>query len=70
MFLNCGLEPSTIDVIKECILWNSEARVEVDNHAYYQPVGNGTECALISFLQENDIQVNSFIRHKAGNVEA
>ena len=68
-FLNCGLDSVIIDAIKECILWCCESRVEVDTHAYYRPVGNATECALIYFLQQNEITVHDLIRKKRGRIE-
>lgn len=47
---NCDLEENTIELIKESILYNCEARIEMNDDAYYVPVGNGTEAGLISFL--------------------
>ena len=68
-FLNCDLFEHVVEAIKECIVWNCEARVEVDNNALYKPVGNGTECGLIKFLQQNGIPVHELIRHKEGRIE-
>lgn len=39
----------TINRIKDSILYNSEARVEMDA-INYVPVGDGTEVALMRFL--------------------
>lgn len=47
---NCELSDSTLELIKEGILFNCDARIEMDDFAYYVPVGNGTECGLIKFL--------------------
>jgi hypothetical protein len=48
-FLNCELSLDTIDRIKDSILFNCEARVEMDA-VNYIPVGDGTEVALLKFL--------------------
>jgi len=48
--LNCELESHMIELIKESILWNCEARIEMDAQALYVPVGSGTEVGLIKFL--------------------
>lgn len=47
--LNTDLQQSTIDLIQSSILYNTEARVEMDTTTYI-PVGNGTEVALLKFL--------------------
>ena len=48
--LNCEVFPDVIELIKESILFNCEARIEMDDKAYYVPVGNGTEVGFIRFL--------------------
>jgi hypothetical protein len=47
---NCELFDDLIELVKESILYNSEARIEMDKKAYYVPVGNATEVGLIKFL--------------------
>lgn len=47
---NCELFPHVIELIQESILYNCEARIEMDDKAYYVPVGNGTETGFIKFL--------------------
>jgi len=47
---NCELFEKVIDLIEESILFNSDARIEMDNKGYYEAVGNGTEVGLIKFL--------------------
>lgn len=42
---------SAIDILKDCIIYNCESRVEMNEDAKYVPVGNGTEVALLRFLQ-------------------
>jgi hypothetical protein len=47
---NCELDENTVELIKEGILFNCEARVEMNDLACYVPVGNGTEVGLLKFL--------------------
>jgi len=47
---HCELFPNVIELIKESILYNCDARIEMDDKAYYVPVGSGTEIGLIKFL--------------------
>ena len=47
---NCELFPNVIDLVQESILFNCEARIEMDDKAYYVPVGNGTEVGFLRFL--------------------
>jgi P-type E1-E2 ATPase len=47
---NCELVENMIELIKESILFNCEARIEMDEKAMYVPVGNGTEVGFIKFL--------------------
>jgi len=47
--LHCELSQNTVELIKESILYNCEARIEMDATSYV-PVGNGTEVALLKFL--------------------
>jgi len=67
--LHCELQEKTIDRVKESILYNCEARVEMDATTYV-PVGNGTEVALLRFLQDADVPVHHLIQRKLGNVKA
>lgn len=47
--LHCELSKTTIDLIKESILFNCSARIEMDATSYV-PVGNATEVGLLKFL--------------------
>lgn len=40
----------------------------MDNKAFYKPVGNNTEVALLKFLQDAEIPVHDLIRTKVGNI--
>jgi hypothetical protein len=46
---NCNLNPETIRRIKESILFNTDARVEMSGNQY-TPVGNGTEVGFLKLL--------------------
>jgi len=58
-----------VDLIKESILYNSEVRIEINEDAFYVPVGNGTEVGLAKFLQDAEIPVHDLIKKKLGNIE-
>lgn len=49
-FLTCGLPKNVIEIIKECIIYNCDSRVEMSEDAKYVPVGNGTEVGLLKYL--------------------
>lgn len=61
--LNCELSEITIELIKESILFNCSARIEMDQ-SHYIPVGNATEVGLLKFLQQADIPVHLMITQK------
>lgn len=42
----------------------------MNDKAFYEPVGNNTEVALLKFLQRAEIPVHEQIRQKYGYVEA
>ena len=58
--LNCKLTPETLDLVKQSILYNTEARVEMDDTTYV-PVANSTEVSLLKFLQDAEIPVHLLI---------
>ena len=45
--LNCNLDAFIIEKIKESIIYNSQAYIEMDENSFYVPVGSGTEVSLI-----------------------
>ena len=47
---NCDLDDAMIKLITESILYNTDARIEMDDQAFYVPVGNGTDIGMIKFL--------------------
>lgn len=66
---NTELKQDVVQLIQDSIIFNCDARIEMDNKAYYQPIGNNTEVALLKFLQAADIPVHDFIKDKIGFVE-
>jgi P-type Ca2+ transporter type 2C len=67
---NCELFDEVIELIKESVLYNCEARIEMDDGAMYVPVGSGTETGFIQFLQDAEIPVHEMITKKLGRIEA
>jgi Ca2+-transporting ATPase len=48
--LKCELFDEIVEHIKESILYNCEARIEMSLSSFYVPVGNPTEVGLLKFL--------------------
>lgn len=67
--LNCELSDETISRIKGAILYNCEARVEMDVTKFI-PVGNPTEVGFLRFLQDADIPIHLWIQRKYGRIRA
>ena len=66
---NTELDENIINLIQDSILVNCEARIEMNDKAFYEPVGNGTEVALLKFLQDAEVPVHELIKKKIGFVE-
>lgn len=66
--LHCELRQQTLEYIKESILFNCTARIEMDETTYV-PVGNPTEVGLLKFLQDADIPVHLLIQQKIGKIK-
>ena len=62
--LNCNLDATIIDKIKESIVYNSQAYIEMDENSFYVPVGCGTEVSLIKWLQSAEIPVHDIMAFK------
>jgi len=67
--LHCELSDYAIEKIKEGILYNCEARVEMGTFTWV-PVGNPTDVGLLKFLQDADIPVHTLIQRKYGRERA
>lgn len=65
--MNCELSSETLERIHDSILYNTEARVEMDATTYV-PVGSGTEVALLRFLQDAGVPVHLLIQRKLGRI--
>ena len=68
--LNCNLDNSILDKIKESIVYNSGAYIEMTENSFYVPVGNGTEVSLLKWLQAAEIPVHEIMATKEGRVLA
>ena len=67
---HCVFDKDTVEMLKESILWNTEAHIEINENSFYTPVGNGTECSLITWLQDAEIDAQKFMLKKEGKVRA
>ena len=68
--MNCQLDKEIIEKIKESIIYNSQAHIEMTENSFYIPVGNGTEVSLIKWLQNADVPVHEILASKEGKVLA
>lgn len=55
--------------MQESILYNSDARVEMEEMTY-EATGNATEVCFLKFLQDAEIPVHLLIQKKLGNIRA
>ena len=39
-----------VSLIQDSILYNCDSRIEMNDKAYFEPIGNNTEVALLKFL--------------------
>ena len=65
---NSQLSDKIVDIIEDSILYNSDARIEINDEAKYEPIGNNTEVAMLKMLQEADIPVHHMIKRKQDRV--
>lgn len=68
-FCNCLLSEEIIAEVRESILYNCSALVEM-GYTRYEPTGDGTEVALLKFLQNCGYPIHSLIKRKIGKVLA
>ena len=66
--LNCNFTPETVDMIKESVVWNSEAHIEIDENSFYVPKGRGTETSMIKWIQGAEIPVEKLMLLREGRV--
>lgn len=55
------LNSNVREIITNCIILNNDARVEMSDTAKYEPNGNGTEVAMLKFLQENNVAIQDLM---------
>ena len=55
-FFHCELNPETIELVKDSIIYNSSTLIEMSD-TKFEPTGNGTEVGLLKFLQDADIPI-------------
>lgn len=65
---NSKLNNTVIDLIEDSILYNTDARVEINQDSKFEPVGNPTEVAFLRFLQDANLPVHHLIKRKMGRV--
>jgi Ca2+-transporting ATPase len=68
-FLHCELDPQTIELVKDSIVYNSTAEVELGD-TQYVATGNGTEVGLLRFLQDSDIPIQDLTEEKQAYIRA
>ena len=56
-FTAAGLNPKVVQLIKESIVYNCDAIIEMSDDAKYVPRGNGIEVGMLMFLQSNDVPI-------------
>lgn len=49
-FTESGLNEQVVEIVKDVIILNCDARVEMSEDAKYVPTGNGTEAGMLRFL--------------------
>lgn len=64
----CQINTHTVDLMTESIIYNSSVNIEMNEDAFYVPVGNSTEVSLFKFLQDAEFPVHEIIRKKEGLV--
>jgi magnesium-transporting ATPase (P-type) len=57
------------EIITNCIILNNDARVEMSDDAKYEPNGNGTEVAMLRFLQDNDVPIQDLMTERERRAE-
>jgi magnesium-transporting ATPase (P-type) len=69
--LESGINEKVVEIVKDCIILNCDARIEMSEDAKYSPEGNGTEVGMLRFLQDNNLEVQDLLakRHREGEHE-
>jgi len=59
-----------VQLVRDCIIFNSSARVELDDDAVYRPVGNPTECGLLRMLADCNMPLQDIVKLRENNILA
>lgn len=62
--VHCNISHHVLDLIKESVIYNNQCHIEMNENAFYVPVGNGTEVSLLKWLQGAEIPVHTMIKLK------
>ena len=54
-----------VQLIENSILFNNQAHIEINEQAFYAPVGNGTDCSLIRWLQKAEINCQAVMAQRS-----
>jgi magnesium-transporting ATPase (P-type) len=70
-FKKTTIPQTVVDILRDCIIYNCESRVEMNEDAKYVAVGNGTEVGLLRFLQANKFEIQDLLskRHRKSIVQ-
>ena len=49
-FVTSNFEDEFVELMRDCIIFNSQARVELNDEGFYEAKGNPTECGLFRML--------------------
>jgi Ca2+-transporting ATPase len=69
-FSECQEISAMRPMLEDSIIYNCTAKVEMSENAYYVPSGNGTECCMLKFLQNNGHAIQDEVKAKVGRVRA
>lgn len=56
-----GLPRNVVELIKDCVILNNDARIEMSDDGRYIPVGNGIEVGMLKFLQNSNVEVQDLL---------
>jgi P-type Ca2+ transporter type 2B len=63
------IDPETKQLVVDGIVYNCTAKIEMSENAMYVPNGNGTECGMLKFIQNNGHAVQDLMKNKVGRVK-
>jgi len=63
------IDQETKQLVIDGIIYNCTAKIEMSENAMYVPNGNGTECGMLKFIQNNGHPVQDLMKNKVGRVK-